>query len=145
MRLVYNPHFVLTGTISVFSCVVQHASEEWPDCIPAHLESQPALGTQLVAVTSNERGSAMARIRGAWLVTDDGLWDPSNRRMPWLVLAAARALAILISKGVTTEEIERAYSTADQDHYAALKAILEPHGLRHPEGVPETHSAYLGR
>ncbi len=92
---------------SVFSCITQDAqSPDWPDFLDAWLYSeQPALGTQLIGVPDPD-GEAMAKIRGFWL-THDGRWDPSNRRMPFLVLPSAKALNILRARApsISSERI----------------------------------------
>ena len=140
MKLTYKEH----GIGSVFSCITRDAESDWPDFLNAWLGTRaPSLGTHLVGVT-NPDGDAMAKIRGFWL-THDGRWDPSNRRMPYLVLPAARALAILRHRApsISSERIVELYgegygSPRFEDLRALLTAfgVVDPGALDNADGQP---------
>lgn len=122
---------------SVFSCVEQDASSTmWPEFLDAWLVSRsPALGTQLIGVATPD-GTAMARIRGFWL-TFDGRWDPSNSRMPSLVLPAARALALLRARAFSSELIIELYGEGyGSPRFEDLRALLTAFRAEDPNCLP---------
>lgn len=121
-RLTYQGH----RNGSVFSCITQHATADWPEFLNAWLATrEPSLGTHLIGVADPD-GNAMAKIRGFWL-THDGQWDPSNRRMPYLVLPAAQALAILRVRApsISSERIVELYGEGyGSPQFEALRTLL---------------------
>jgi hypothetical protein len=140
MKLTYQGH----RNGSVFSCIEQDTSADWPNFLNAWLATlDPSLGTHLVGVTDPD-GNAMAKIRGFWLTRDDR-WDPSNRRMPFLVLPAARALAVLRERApsITSQRIIELYgegygSPRFEDLRALLTAfdVADPAALDNSPGQP---------
>ncbi len=124
---------------SVFSCVEQEArSTLWPEVLDVWLLSSAPdpLGNLLMSVAGND-GTAMARIRGFWL-SFDGRWDPSNDRMPSLVLPAARALALLRVRApsISARTIIELYGEGYGDPcFEVLRALLTTFQVSDPRAL----------